>query len=163
MHRRQKRADFTLSAGVADTHLWENVARRLASINGVAEDFVATQFRRYAPGFPLPSVLSSHVSFEAYERLRKTDASESARKVVRYGCEVVKQHLDVGRSLNEIINDPNLPLNPLVCFCIAISASQPELAAPFESAAQEFLSRYPEYLGVAELRSYLPESWTCHN
>jgi hypothetical protein len=145
---------FKLDPKVWPRKLWERLAIELYQLKADPQRFMELQFARLRP-YPMPNQLFSDKATRHYQAAGPVDAlADKAKFVVGYQVTLVKQNLDAGRTMREILENEMIPLNPVMLFSLAHTAGLTDLAARYQADAKTFLSTYPAYWKILE--KYLP-------
>lgn len=153
--RRHHKSDFKgLGAGYNEQIV--PIAERLIRLNGcpyaymqyVFDCMAATGGDVYVPMFCSEKMVDSFISGRV-ERERELD-------IIVYGqAEKVKARLRDGLTLDQILDDPDLPLSSVFCYALACSEQRHDLAVKFENGAKRMLIFEPHYKKL--LGKWLPE------
>jgi hypothetical protein len=152
--RRANNPRFVLDPKIWPRKMWERLAVEIFQLKADPKQFMELQFARLRP-YPMPNQLFSDKVTRHYQAAVKGDALfDKAKFVVGYQVTLVKQNLDAGRTMREVLEEEMIPLNPVMLFSLAYTAGLTDLADRYQADAKTFLSTYPAYWKILE--KYLP-------
>lgn len=139
-----------------EDHLWLRAALKLLAAEAPPANYLQYVFER-ASAFSAdvwPRMVTSDNFVEQYIAQRP-DQRAALEQLIKLQAEQVQVQRQSGRSLEQVLLDPVLPLSAIFRFALAWSEGRLELAQRFRGPAEEMLVREPHYRQL--LAKWLPE------
>ena len=121
---------------------WFSLAGMVEKAGLTADEWVAIQFERFKP-YPYINILKNPIPANDIEYYR-TYFVEKIQRYIEVQASAVNFELRVGRSLEEVLNDPQVNLNPLFRYALAVGGNLTSTAERFKQQAHQLLMQ-PAY------------------